>query len=75
MKTEKIERENVNLNNKIKLAISNHTPEDLAIGYLRYEAVRRMNPRTFSEIWRQSLRGISFDDIVDGALWWNEPKS
>lgn len=51
-----------------RLAVANHTPEELALGYLRYEAVRRMNPRTFGELHRRNLSGSFFDDLVDEIL-------
>lgn len=61
----------------VRLAMSNHTPEELALGYLRYEAIRRMSPRTFGEIHRLNLSGRIFDDLVDEALkawkWPQEP--
>lgn len=58
----------------VRLVVSNHTPEELALGYLRYEAVRRMNPRTFGELHRLNLSGRFFDDLVDDALkTWKEP--
>jgi hypothetical protein len=60
-----------------RLVVSNHTPEELALGYLRYEAIRRMSPRTFGEIYKLNLSGRIFDDLVDEALkawkWPQEP--
>jgi hypothetical protein len=62
------------LDRLVRLVVSNHTPEELALGYLRYEAVRRMNPRTFGELHRLNLSGRFFDDLVDEALkTWKEP--
>ena len=52
----------------VKLVVSNHKPEELALGYLRYEAIRRMSPRTFGEIHKLNLSGRIFDDLVDEAL-------
>jgi len=68
------ERASGSLERMVRLVVSNHTPEELAIGYLRYEAVRRMNPRIFGEIHRLNLWGRFFDDLVDDALkTWKEP--
>lgn len=61
----------------VRLVVSNHTTEELALGYLRYEAIRRMSPRTFGEIHKLNLSGRIFDDLVDEALkawkWPQEP--
>lgn len=60
----------------VRLVVSNHTPEELALGYLRYEAVRRMSPRTFGELHKLNLSGRFFDDLVDEALkTWKEPNA
>ena len=49
-------------------AIAKNDVEDLAIGFLRYEALRRMNPRQFSEFHARNLKGERFDDIVTEEL-------
>lgn len=60
----------------VRLVVANHTPEELALGYLRYEAVRRMSPRTFGELHRLNLSGKFFDDLVDEALkTWKQPNN
>ena len=63
----------------VRLVVSNHTAEELALGYLRYEAIRRMSPRTFGEIHKLNLSGRIFDDLVDEALkawkWPQEPNA
>jgi hypothetical protein len=58
----------------IRLCIANHSPEELAIGWLRYEALRRVPPRIFAEISRRNLGREFFDDIVTDALlsWKND---
>ena len=48
----------------VQLCVSNHTPQELALGWLRYEAVRKMNPRQFGEVCKRNLGGEFFDDIV-----------
>lgn len=64
------------LDRLVRLVVSNHTPEELALGYLRYEAVRRMSPRTFGELHKLNLSGRFFDDLVDEALKsWKEPNA
>jgi hypothetical protein len=56
------------LHQLVHLVVRNHTPEELALGYLRYEAIRRMSPRTFREVWELNFSGRFFDDLVDEAL-------
>ena len=58
----------VSLDNLVRLCVANHTPEELALGWLRYEALRRVDPRTFAEMHRRNLAGELFDDIVTEAL-------
>jgi hypothetical protein len=46
--------------------------EALALGYIRYEKLRLLNPRQYSILTRKSLEGrIHFDDLVDQL---EEPK-
>jgi len=58
----------VDLDRLVRLCVANHTPEELAFGWLRYEALRRVNPRIFAEMNRRNLAGEFFDDIVTEAL-------
>jgi len=50
------------------MCVTNHTPEELALGWIRYETVRKMNPRHFLEIHKRNLAGEFFDDIVTDCL-------
>lgn len=50
------------------MVISNHTPEELALGWLRYEALRQVSPRMFAEMSKRNLAGEFFDDIVTEVL-------
>jgi hypothetical protein len=64
----------VDLDRLVRLCVANHTPEELALGWLRYEALRRVNPRIFAEMNRRNLAGEFFDDLVDEALLaWQSP--
>jgi hypothetical protein len=64
----------VDLDRLVRLCVANHTPEELALGWLRYEALRRVNPRIFAEMNRRNLAGEFFDDIVTEALLaWKSP--
>jgi hypothetical protein len=56
------------LDQLVGMCVANHAPEELALGFLRYEALRRVNPRVFTEMHKRNLGGEFFDDIVTEAL-------
>ena len=63
------------LDRLVRLCVANRTPEELALGWLRYEALRRVSPRIFAEMNRRNLAGEFFDDIVTEALLsWKSPE-
>jgi len=35
------------------------------VTYLRYEALRRLNPRQFEALWNRNMAGENFDAMVD----------
>lgn len=45
-----------------------HTREHLALGYLRYEAVRKLTPGKYAELCERNLVGERFDELVDGLI-------
>jgi hypothetical protein len=45
----------------------------LAIGFIRYEAVRKMSPRVFTELCRRNLEGLAFDDLIDALTAEDKP--
>lgn len=49
---------------------------EAALGHARYEALRCLNPREYTEMWRCNLAGgRRFDDMVDELVKAkNEPK-
>ena len=49
-------------------ATAGRTPAELALGWLRYETLRRTNPSQFVLLHERNLRGEWFDDLVDEAL-------
>ena len=58
------------LNQRIGETIAAVTKDPLAlemviIGFLRYERLRRLNPRQFSNLHNDCLVGARFDDQVD----------
>lgn len=65
----------VDLERLVRLCVANHTPDELALGWLRYEALRRVNPHIFAEMNRRNLSGEFFDDIViEALLSWKYPE-
>ena len=59
-------KQNQALTRKIELAIQSRDVAELALGYLRYEAVRRLNPRQFAVLCFSNVRlEARFDDLVD----------
>lgn len=41
----------------------------IAIGYLRYEAIRKLHPKAFADIHARNLReDITFDRLVDELI-------
>lgn len=41
---------------------------DISLSYLRYEALRKLNPRQFSELHARNLQGENFDRMVDELI-------
>lgn len=52
----------------VEKCVAEHDVKELALGFLRYEALRRMNPNQFKEIHQRNLAGERFDDIVTEEL-------
>jgi len=62
---------NDDIDKLVSRLVADFTPEELALGFLRYEALRRVRAPRFSEMLRQNLAGEFFDDIVtDELLKW-----
>lgn len=40
----------------------------LKVGFDRYEALRKLNTRQFSELYARNLAGERFDDMVDALV-------
>ena len=53
------------LQEKIDDAVAYKSPEELALGYVRYEALRRVLPSKYKEMHELCIRGHWFDDQVD----------
>jgi len=39
--------------------------DTLALGFLRYEAIRKLSPRQFAELHARNLKGVHFDSLID----------
>jgi len=47
-------------------AVENHNINELALGWVRYEKLRRLSPREYGELCKKNLLGGErFDDLVD----------
>ena len=53
---------------KFTKAIMQNTNAALAIGYIRYEAVRALNTRRFAALNSLNMQGQRFDDLVDRLI-------
>lgn len=57
----------------VEKCVAEHDVKELALGFLRYETLRRMNPNQFKELHQRNLAGERFDDIVTEVLLkWKE---
>jgi hypothetical protein len=52
-------------NYKLSDAKRGFSSEELAIGWLRYEALRKLTPQKYTELHRRNMAGERFDDMVD----------
>ena len=49
----------------IERALRGNNNIELAIGYMRYETLRKLNNRKFAYLNKLNLEGRNFDDMVD----------
>lgn len=50
-------------------AMTERDPRELALGYLRYEALRKLGTASYAELCRKNIHeGRRFDDLVDDLL-------
>jgi len=59
---------NLPLEGLVEKSITERDVKELALGFLRYEALRRLNPRQFAELHARNLKGEMFDDMVTEEL-------
>ena len=54
-------------------AMEDNFDRELALGFLRYERIRAMNPNQFATLHKENIKGKPFDYLVDEAvLAWRE---
>lgn len=56
----------------IENAIKNCNERELAIGFLRYEALRKLNPIQFAKLHAKNLKGKNFDEMVNKLVIEND---
>ena len=55
--------------------IAERTPTELALGWLRYETLRRLSPSQCVELNNRNLSGENFDEMITNELLaWKETK-
>ena len=54
-----------NFNRKFTKAMDDRAERELAIGFIRYEAVRVLTPRRFAALNKLTMQGHHFDNLVD----------
>ena len=57
-----------NFNRKFTKAMECRAERELAIGYIRYEAVRVLNTRQYDALNCMTMQGQRFDDLVDRLI-------
>lgn len=59
----------------IEETLAEITPAELALGWLRYETLRRFSPHKYTELNNRNLTGENFDEmIINELLAWKETK-
>lgn len=56
------------INRQIEGRIYSEPAQLLALGWLRYEALRRLNRRESDDLQARSIAGENFDDMVDDLI-------
>lgn len=57
------------IHQKINDAAKERVKLELALGFVRYEFVRRLKPSEFNQIWMRSMNDRKhFDDIIDELI-------
>jgi len=58
-----------NIETLVADAMTRRDPKELTLGFLRYEALRKLGPARYSELHRRNIHeGRRFDDLVDELI-------
>ena len=49
-------------------AMEDNSDSELALGFVRYERLRKMNPMQFAKLHAENIKGRPFDFLVDEAV-------
>lgn len=52
--------------------IRERVPGELALGFARYESLRKLNPRKYRELHDRNMKGENFDGMVDALVLANK---
>lgn len=59
----------IGINELVQKACRECTVGEMVLGWLRYECVRKMNARQFSDLCKRNLtERIAFDDLIDAEI-------
>jgi len=58
-----LDQQIIDLETKLRVALRMN--DEFFRDHFRYEAVRKMNVRQFSDVYNRNLRGENFDDMID----------
>ena len=64
-------QETENIHRLLKMigrSISERPLIELALGFIRYEALRKLNPSQYRELYERNLTGENFDRMVDNLV-------
>ena len=58
----------INIETLVAQAMSERDPRELALGYLRYEELRKLGPASYAELCRRNYYGKNFDEMIDQLI-------
>lgn len=56
------------MNQLIEAQLARSNIQELALGFLRYEALRKLHPSRYEELHKRNVKGERFDDMVDDLV-------
>jgi hypothetical protein len=58
----------INIETLVAQAMAERDPKELALGYLRYEELRKLGPASYAELCRRNYYGKNFDEMIDQLI-------